>query len=65
MKKIRVTITLDPDVEEWLRAGAQSGGKSLSETVRLCLREYSTSHPTRFLRSDMAREKSEQAWKRR
>ena len=65
MKKTRVTITLDPDIEDWLKAGARSGSKSLSETVRLCLREYANSHPNRFLRSDKAREKSEDPWKRR
>jgi len=65
MAKTRITITLDPDIEEWLKAGAMSGNKSLSEVVRLCLREYSAAHPTRFLRTDKARLKSEAPWMRK
>ncbi|WP_306114210.1 hypothetical protein [Roseovarius sp. MMSF_3305] len=64
MKKTRVTITLDPDIEYWLRAGAKSGSKSLSEVVRQCLRDYAETNPENILRTDKAREKSEEAWRR-
>lgn len=62
--KTRVTVTLDEDIEAWLRAGAVSGSKSLSEVIRLCLREYSELKPSRFLRTDSARNASEAAWRR-
>ena len=64
MTKKRVTITLDADIEEWLDAGSKAGGKSLSEVIRLCLREYAQVNPTRFLRTDKARLRTETAWKR-
>ena len=64
MTKTRVTVTLDPDVEDWLRAGASSGSKSLSDTIRICLREYAQINPTRFSRADRARTATENAWLR-
>ena len=64
MSKTRVTVTLDPDIEDWLRAGAKAGGKSLSDVVRSCLREFHELSPNRFSRSDKARAESEDAWKR-
>ena len=62
MAKTRVTITLDPLVEEWLRAGSEATGKSLSHVIRLSLEEYAAMKPDRFSRSDKARSTSERAW---
>lgn len=64
MGKTRVTVTLDRDIEEWLQAGSKGAGKSLSEVIRTCLREYHDAHPNRFVRADKARSRSEDAWKR-
>lgn len=44
----RVTITLDQDVADWLE-GRTNGRHSLSERVRICLREYMVEHPARFV----------------
>ncbi|UWQ77946.1 ribbon-helix-helix protein, CopG family [Leisingera sp. S132] len=63
MSKHRITITVDPDIDEWLQAGAKTYGRSLSELVRICLREFSQEHPNRFSTTDKARSKSEEAWR--
>lgn len=65
MTKLRITVTIDPDIEEWLRAGVNSYGRSLSELVRICLHEFSHEHPNRFSTVDKARSKSEEAWRTR
>jgi hypothetical protein len=64
MNKTRVTVTLDFDIEEWLRAGSKSSNKSLSELIRICLREQYLTDRARFMRTDKARSASEAAWKR-
>lgn len=63
MTKTRITVTVDPDIEEWLRAGTKRHGRSLSELVRICLDEFKQEHPNRFLTADKARSKSEDAWR--
>lgn len=64
MGKTRVTVTLDEDIEVWLQAGSKSASKSLSEIIRICLREYHRTQPNRFARADKARSSSEDAWRR-
>ncbi len=64
MSKTRVTISLDPDIEDWLRASSEATGKSLSQIVRLSLKEFSVLQPERFSRSDKARSVSESAWRK-
>ncbi|KAE9628858.1 ribbon-helix-helix protein, CopG family [Parasedimentitalea maritima] len=62
MKKTRVTVSLDPSIEEWLRAASERTGKSVSHVIRLSLEEYAALKPDRFSRSDKARKVSENAW---
>ncbi|MGR3599161.1 MAG: ribbon-helix-helix protein, CopG family [Heliomarina sp.] len=63
MSKHRITITVDPDIDEWLQASAKIYGRSLSELVRICLREFSQEHPTRFATRDKARTETPEAWR--
>ncbi|MFN7268961.1 MAG: ribbon-helix-helix protein, CopG family [Cereibacter sp.] len=65
MPKIRVTVTLDKEIEDWLRAGSISSGSSLSELIRRALKEYRMQNPQRFLRGDKSRSASDTAWLRR
>ena len=58
----RITITLDPEIEAWLGPNAISTGKSMSELVRVCLREFHHQYPNRFSMSDKAKGRSEDAW---
>ncbi len=62
MTKKRVTITIDPDIEQWLLPEAKSTGKSLSHLIRICLREYHELYPNRFSTTDKARSDSEETW---
>ncbi len=62
MKKSRITITIDSEIENWLRPEANFSGKSLSHMVRLCLREYYLLKPERFSRKNKARSESENAF---
>jgi metal-responsive CopG/Arc/MetJ family transcriptional regulator len=64
MAKTRITITLDPEIEAWVTVAAKAIGKSQSEIVRICLREYFAQNPNRFSMSDKARSDSEDAWRR-
>ena len=64
MTKIRVTVSLDEDIEEWLRVGSRVTKKSISELIRICLRDYREQQPNKFSRADKARSQSEDAWKR-
>jgi hypothetical protein len=48
MSSKRVTITLDSDIEQWLLKNSQNR-HSLSEKVRICLREYMILNPQRFV----------------
>lgn len=43
----RVTVTLDSDSEEWL-IGRSLDRHSISERIRICLREYMSEHPRKF-----------------
>lgn len=63
MTKHRITITVDPDIDEWLQRGANTYGRSLSELVRICLREFSQEHPNRFSTADKARTEKPEAWR--
>lgn len=63
MKKNRITVTIDSDIEKWLRPEANSTGKSLSHLIRICLREFHDLRPNRFSTSDKARAPSEQTWR--
>jgi hypothetical protein len=62
MKKSRITITIDPEIDNWLRPEASFTGKSLSHMVRLCLIEYYQLKPERFSRNNKARTESENAF---
>lgn len=62
MKKSRITITMDAEIEKWLRPEATFTGKSLSHLIRLCLQEYYELKPDRFSRRDKARNSSEKAY---
>jgi len=63
MSKHRITITVDPDIDEWLQTGAETYGRSLSELVRICLREFKQEHPTRFCTTNKARTEKPEAWR--
>ena len=63
MSKRRITITVDPDIDDWLQVGANTYGRSMSELVRICLREFSEEHPNRFLTKDKARTKTPESWR--
>lgn len=64
MPKTRVTVTLDSEIEEWVRAGAEASGNSISQIIRLCLDEYMNDNPERFSRANKARSETEGAWLR-
>lgn len=48
MKSKRVTVTLDSDIEDWL-IGRANDRHSMSERIRICLREYMLMNPRRFV----------------
>ena len=62
MTKVRVTVTIDDDIDQWLRPEARSTGKSLSQLIRICLREYHDLQPNRFSMTDKARAPAEETW---
>lgn len=62
MSKRRITITVDADIDEWLETGSRTYGRSMSELVRISLREFRQAQPHRFSTADKARSKSEDAW---
>jgi len=64
MEKSRITITLDGDVRTWVHAQSKSTGKSQSEIVRMCLREFIAIYPAGFPLHDKPRPKSEHGFKR-
>ena len=63
MGKLRITVTIDPDIEEWLGAASKCHGRSLSEIVRLCLREFHDMQPNRFSTADKARSEVPEPWR--
>lgn len=63
MTKKRVTVTIDPDIDEWLRPEASSTGKSLSNLIRICLREYHELQPERFSTTNRARKEAEETFR--
>uniref|UniRef100_UPI003532572D ribbon-helix-helix protein, CopG family n=1 Tax=Pararhizobium sp. IMCC3301 TaxID=3067904 RepID=UPI003532572D len=63
MTKKRVTVTIDPDIDKWLRPEASSTGKSLSNLIRICLREYHELRPERFSTTNKARSEAEDTFK--
>ena len=63
MNKRRVTVTIDPDIEDWLDAGVKCYGRSLSEVIRICLREFHDAEPDRFSRRNRAREETPEPWR--
>lgn len=54
MSTKRVTVTLDAEVETWLTADPHSR-YSLSEMIRICLREYMAEKPQRFVSPETLR----------
>ena len=60
VNKNRITVTIDSDIEEWLRPESISSGKSMSHLIRNCLREFHELRPDRF--SGTKRASSEKAW---
>ena len=63
MTKHRITITVDPDIDQWLQRGSNAYGRSLSELVRICLREFIHEDPNRFSTVDKARTETPEAWR--
>jgi hypothetical protein len=64
MAKVRITVTIDPDIEEWLRPEATASGKSLSMLIRTCLREYRQIAPNRFSKTSGIKSSTDEAWRR-
>jgi hypothetical protein len=62
MKKSRITVTMDAEIEKWLRPEASFTGKSISHLIRICLQEYYELQPDRFSRKDKARTTSEKTF---
>ena len=62
MMKTRVTVTLDEEISEWVQNASKDINRSQSEIIRICLREFKSSNPNRFSRSDKARSRSEDVW---
>lgn len=60
----RITITLDQGIEKWLRPEAEASKRSMSELVRVCLREYSDTDPFRYSAKQQAGSDIERAWKK-
>lgn len=48
MTKARITITLEDHTRDWLKRSSEEKGKSQSEIIRICLREFISQNPNRF-----------------
>ena len=63
MSKLRITVTVDPEIEDWLRGSAKVYGRSLSELIRICLVEFHESNPHRFSTFDKTRTERPERWR--
>lgn len=63
MGKRRITVTIDPEIENWLDAGAMCYGRSVSEIIRICLKEFHELKPRRFSTADKAWGETPESWR--
>ena len=63
MGKLRITVTIDHDIEDWLVSASNCYGRSMSEIIRICLREFRDRQPNRFSTADKARSENPEPWR--